>query len=742
MASAAIASNRVGMELTLQLISQDVGSNTSVVRRRGRVWRNSGTGIWGDGAAWSAGNAGGGGGGSFSYDFRSTYEYVLMQQDFTVYHNADGTASIATDFSVNMNNEYYPGDGTVTEYLTLPTIPRASTPSWSGDIEAGTAETINMNRASSSFTHTVQYNFGGSGWQTIATGVGTSVSWTPPLSLLQYIPNSSSGNGTIRVITYNGGTTIGTKDVTFTLTAPATAVPTINAPTITEDNSAVATVMGAGNIFVQKISQVDAVVTGAGYQSSTIAAAEFSIGGVSSPSGGTITPQTSGTVVLTSKVTDSRGKIATRNDNITVRAYSTPTINSFLVQRANSSGVVQNEGTYLRVDLNAVVSSLMNGTEKNTLGIRMFTRLKGATSWTARNVINHSSISYNSNFLISGAPYAVNQAYDVRIEVFDKFNIAAGQTIIATAAIYMNWAPGGVGLGKYWEAGALDVGGDIYANPLGSAKGEMISAGGFYAGDVRVVTNWDNANKVGVYRAAAGATNAPYAADAFVGDVYVSGTVLVQELLSATVAKPSLRFTRVYNGSTWGKWGRSDGMMIPSNVINGTYDPVTGRINLTPGTKKWDVDGCFTTDFRAYRIQFQWYTGQANGAGFRLRSGGADNATNNYQYQAMYIAGTGTPAGIQGVGTQATFPPNSAQGFFGYVVVSEPMYTGGTANQKRFESQWGSFAGSQVAQVNSSLASYDTTAFDGFTIYQSDQAAGQLGVSANSHAWLSVQAIV
>lgn len=593
MASAAIAQNRVGMELTLQLISQDVGSNTSVVRRRGRVWRNSGTGIWGDGAGWSAGNAGGGGGGSFSYDFRSTYEYVLMQQDFTVYHNADGTASIATNFSVDMNNEYYPGGGTVTEYLTLPTIPRASTPSWSGDIEAGTAETINMNRASSSFTHTVQYNFGGSGWQTIATGVGTSVSWTPPLSLLQYIPNSSSGNGTIRVITYNGGTTIGTKDVTFTLTAPATAVPTINAPTITEDNSAVATVMGAGNIFVQKLSQVDAVVTGAGYQSSTIAAAEFSIGGVSAPSGGTITPQTSGTVVLTSKVTDSRGKTATRTDNITVRAYSTPTINSFLVQRANSSGVVQNEGTYLRVDLNAVVSSLINGTEKNTLGIRMYTRLKGATSWTARNVINHTAISYNNNFLISGAPYAVNQAYDVRIEVFDKFNIAAGQTTIATAAIYMNWAPGGVGLGKYWEKGAIDAAGSVYATQ------------GFYTDSIKVATNFNATLQDGKYYAAAGALNAPLATHDFVFTVnnLGNGRITQEARMGSNNLQLSTVWTRIWDGSAWTRWTRSDGLMIPTSVVGGTNNiDVDGKISFSAATTL-TINDVYVTECRGYKLE-------------------------------------------------------------------------------------------------------------------------------------------
>ena len=460
------------------LIGQEVGNNRSLIGFQLFIDKKSGTGRWGsEGANWQFYLNGGAvwneSTGSYSYDFRNYSTLTLIGNGQAwVGHDAAGNCYLSIQGNASFGQL---GTAQVNSGFWLPAIPRASTPSWSGNFEAGTAKTINMNRASSGFTHTVQYSFGNVGMTTIATGVTDSVSWTPPLSLLQQIPNSVSGTGTIRVITYNGSSNIGTRDVTFTLVAPATAVPTINAPVITEDDSTIAALMGAG-VYIQKLSKVNVVVTGSGYQGSTIAQGQFTINGVTASSGNAITPQSSGTVAVSSKVTDTRGRVATRSDNITVRAYSTPTINSFLVQRANASGVVQNEGTYLRVDLNAVVSTLKNAAnaEKNTLGIRIFTRLKGATAWTARNVINHTALSYNSNFLISGAPYAVNQSYDVRIEVFDKFAVAAGQTFIATAKIYMNWATSGMGVGKYWEKGALDVNGDVYSSgvllstPIGS----------------------------------------------------------------------------------------------------------------------------------------------------------------------------------------------------------------------------------------------------------------------------------
>lgn len=460
------------------LIGQEVGNNRSLIGFQLFIDKKSGIGRWGSepanwqfylngGAVWNEST------GSYSYDFRNYSTLTLIGNGQAwVGHDAAGNCYLSIQGNASFGQL---GTAQVNSGFWLPAIPRASTPSWSGNFEAGTAKTINMNRASSGFTHTVQYAFGNIGFTNIATGVADNVSWTPPLSLLQQIPNSVSGTGTIRVITYNGSSNIGTRDVTFTLVAPATAVPTINAPTITEDDSTIAALMGAG-VYIQKLSKVNVVVTGSGYQGSTIAQGQFTIDGVTAFSGNAITPQSSGTVAVSSKVTDTRGRVATRSDNITVRAYSTPTINSFLVQRANASGVVQNEGTYLRVNLNAVVSTLKSAAnaEKNTLGIRIFTRLKGATSWTARNVINHTALSYNSNFLISGAPYAVNQSYDVRIEVFDKFAVAAGQTFIATAKIYMNWATSGMGVGKYWEKGALDVNGDVYSSgillstPIGS----------------------------------------------------------------------------------------------------------------------------------------------------------------------------------------------------------------------------------------------------------------------------------
>lgn len=84
----------------------------------------------------------------------------------------------------------------------------------------GSATTISISRASSSFTHTLTYSFGSATGTITTKATSTSVSWTPALALANQIPSTTSGTCTITCDTYNGSTKIGTKTCTLTLTVP------------------------------------------------------------------------------------------------------------------------------------------------------------------------------------------------------------------------------------------------------------------------------------------------------------------------------------------------------------------------------------------------------------------------------------------------------------------------------------------------------------------------------------------
>lgn len=460
------------LRASVWLISQDITSNRS--RLGWQLWVDkvsySPTFSGGKAHRWMTVNGGyvhenyGNG-----FDFRNGSNFLLGSGEVWVPHNADGTKTVpiaaAADFDI------LGATPTLTASVTLPTIPRASTATFVGGatFDAGTTVTINTNRASSSFTHDITYEFGAA-TGTIATGVGASTTWTPPLTLLQQIPNNTSGTGRIKVVTKNGSSTIGTKYTSFTLRAGAAIVPTIASLTVVDDNPTVQSLVGA---FVQNLSILKAVVNASGIQGSTITASSFKIGSTSAPSGGSIPITSSGTVEVTATATDSRGRTGSFVGSITVLPYADPHFDSVLVRRSNASGVVAEEGTYLRVDLKCAVQSIINSTERNSLTIRVYTRPRGGTTWTPRNVIDHSALSYDDNFVVSGgANYPIDESFDVRVEISDKFKTAAAQTVVATAAVLMHWSKTGVGFGKFHENGTVDVNGDVFAS------GNMRSRGG------------------------------------------------------------------------------------------------------------------------------------------------------------------------------------------------------------------------------------------------------------------------
>lgn len=139
-------------------------------------------------------------------------EFLMASGSTTVGHNADGTKSFPFSATFNPNNGLH-GVITVSGNIGLATIPRSSSVSV-GIGTIGSALTININRQSSSFKHTVRYVWGNKS-ETIATNVDTSTTWTIPLDFANDIPDSTSGTGTIYVDTYSGSTKTGTQQQAF-----------------------------------------------------------------------------------------------------------------------------------------------------------------------------------------------------------------------------------------------------------------------------------------------------------------------------------------------------------------------------------------------------------------------------------------------------------------------------------------------------------------------------------------------
>lgn len=451
---------------------------------------SNGWGTWaGNAQYWSTNIAGVGYSGTFTLDFRpsgsSGRRYAIASGSTWVGHNADGTRPGFPNYGSIDTDHSSVGDGTATTWVDAPTIARATQPTLSASsFDAGTAVTINTPRASGSFTHTLKYSFG-SATGTIATGVATSQSWTPPLSLLSQIPNAASGTGTITCETYSGATLIGTKTVGFTLTAGSAIVPDFTTVTSSETVTAVSTNVGA---YVQNLSKLALAITGAaGVYGSTIASYKIEVAGQTINSASGTTPaviSASGTVPIVGTVTDSRGRTKSKTVNVTVLPYTPPVITSLDVVRATSGGTPNPDGTYLKLTMNAAVQSLVNGTQKNLLTYQVWTRPMGTTTWVSKGSWT-SGIAFNSSRTIgTGGEYSIGSSYEIQITVSDRFNSITAIRSTATTAVPFDISATGTGHGKIHERGALDVGGDGYFTGKVEVDGNLIVDGSVSFGGV------------------------------------------------------------------------------------------------------------------------------------------------------------------------------------------------------------------------------------------------------------------
>lgn len=406
-------------------------------------------------------------------------EVTLASGSSTISHNSDGRKTLPFSCTFNPNNGLH-GTITVSGNLGLTAIPRSSSVSVSAGI-IGSAVTININRQSSSFKHTVWYAWAGKSG-TIATNVDTSTSWTIPLDFANDIPNSASGTGTIYVDTYSGSTKTGTQSTTFTASVPANVKPTFSGVTLSDLNGAAQNLIPNGNTFIQVISNIKVAFNGAvGSYSSSITGYYAEIVGKNqstSSNGGSLGIMNyHGTIKIRASVSDSRGRWSDAKEvSVTVLEYFAPAL-SFSIARTGSSS------STLTATRNAKIAPLIvAGSQKNSMTLTFKVARLGTTnfqvdtgpatgSWTSISNLVNSQANLAGNYL-------ANQSLVVIGTLEDKFTRTDFMVNVATESVVLSYDRSGVGVNKIREQGALDVKGDIFANNKPIQQYQLTNADG------------------------------------------------------------------------------------------------------------------------------------------------------------------------------------------------------------------------------------------------------------------------
>ena len=385
-------------------------------------------------------------------DITDGEEVFAQEATFTVTHNADGSCNIAMgavgsliDTGATTYNVPQPS-----KTISLPVIGRNSTMSC-GEFTMGTEGTISVTKENDSFTHTITYLWGDTSTSGISSGKGykgtvctksssTSVKWTPPLTLANVIPDEVHGTGSLVCDTYtSSGVFVGSTSITFKASIPSSVIPSVTsfvAKTISEE------VPDSWGLYIQGKSRCELTAVGAGVYNSTIKSysIKHKIGGAVIASDSTGTSgllNESGNVSFTVTVTDSRGRIASKDVTITVTPYSVPTPTSILSQRSDSNGNVNDNGTYIRTSCEYSISSCDG--KNSTLSSKVYWRKSGDYSWS-------SGVNYTSGSVVILAGNAdVDSSYEVKYEVSDALSTVEFIDMVSTSFTTLDFRKGGRG---------------------------------------------------------------------------------------------------------------------------------------------------------------------------------------------------------------------------------------------------------------------------------------------------------
>ena len=369
--------------------------------------------------------------------------------------------SFSQELKVTLSGNYV-GSVSASGGIDCDVIPRATKPYCSpASVYFGNSVTIKTPRASSDFGHVISYSYYDTNVQIADNQWNDEFKWTVPISLIDKMTNASQSYLTFKVDTYNrAGKYIGTNYCRLDLLMPSGYEPTITGITYANDDAAIANRFGASTI-IQGISKVKFNVSTSTKNCSTITYYYNEIDGqiAQGPNTWFVTQpiKTSGTVVLKSTVTDSRGQKATLSKNIVVTEWYSPTVKNVSAQRWNvSTSKADDNGTAVKITYSFSIAPVANKNDKTVM-----IQYKDGETWTTLATYTDSYSSDNKVYISSAGKFSTDNAYSFRVLVKDYFTtdgVATYAAIVPSFKLLDFSADGrGIGVGCKAETGKLKV---------------------------------------------------------------------------------------------------------------------------------------------------------------------------------------------------------------------------------------------------------------------------------------------
>lgn len=488
----------------------------------------------------------------------------ILSKTVTITHGVDGKKSIPIRASLGLkatlsgtyfNTIYAPASGS--ETVELDTIVRATTPSTSGTLNVGSTITINTPRAASAFTHTLQYSLNNSSWTNIATGVGTSTTWTLPAALASAKTGATSGTVYIRCITYNGGSNIGSKTISKTYNITSSyAAPSVS---LAASQSNVANISG----YIRGRSSVTLKATATLKYGATATKYVFKYGGetktvTTTASSASVTftlpANAAASYAYSVTLTDSRRFTASKSGTVTTVAYSAPTITQLSAVRGDYDGTTFTEapkGNSLQIVASGTITSLSNANAKN---YKVEYRLSNSTTYTTLIDTKAASAYAVEITEYTSAIFSENASYVLRITLSDSFDSVSQIIDVPSQKVLMNFSANGK---------AMAIGGIANVDDALEIALDTYMTGGIKPMQLAKGTDFDEIVKTGLYigNAANGNyLNTPVSSGTFILEVSSAGAEGQLMQRYSYCNKTTYRaFVRFYYSNAWGNWQPTEG---------------------------------------------------------------------------------------------------------------------------------------------------------------------------------------
>ena len=369
--------------------------------------------------------------------------------------------SFSQELKVTLSGKYV-GSVSASGGIDCDVIPRATKPYCSpASVYFGNSVTIKTPRASSDFGHVISYSYYDTNVQIADNQWNDEFKWTVPISLIDKMTNTSQSYLTFKVDTYNrAGKYIGTNYCRLDLLMPSGYEPTITSITYANDDTAIANRFGTSTI-IQGISKVKCNVSTSTKNGATITYYYNEIDGqiLQGPNTWFVTQplKSSGTVVLKSTVTDSRGQKATLSKNIVVTEWYSPTVKNVSAQRWNvSTNKADDDGTAVKITYSFSIAPVANKNDKTVM-----IQYKDGETWTTLATYTDSYSAENKMYISSAGKFSTDNAYSFRVLVKDYFTtdgVSAYSAIVPSFKLLDFSADGrGIGIGCKAESGKLKV---------------------------------------------------------------------------------------------------------------------------------------------------------------------------------------------------------------------------------------------------------------------------------------------